>query len=459
MLRFNLRWARQVLRVGDERGIALVMALGIMFVMAIVAVAALQYTTSNSSSSTHSNASTKAFGLSEAGLSTARSVLFSSTDPMAPGAVGSGSQSLDGGTSSYSGTLSGSTWTLTGTGTVPNPSGTGTAARTASEQLTISTQDTAWQYLFSDSTSGCMSIKNNAAIAAPLYTRGNLCLGNNSQLNGSPLQVLGTLTLGSGSQVGSPGTPIAEAHLQGGCITGGAPHTCTAADKVYANILDSTTDVITKPSVDLPKWYAQAAPGPSRPCTTGSVPGGFDTDGTMNRSRPTFTLGSGPAFDCRVTDGSGNLIGRLSWTPGSPGTLTVAGTIFFDGNLALTSLVYQGRATIYSSGIITMDSASFCGVAACDATWNPNVNAILLVAGSSTDPIGFDIINNSVYQGAAFVVTGYSLKNNNTNWGPVVANDIDIKNNSAAFTPMSFLPPGAPGIDGTIHGSPGSWRG
>jgi Tfp pilus assembly protein PilX len=459
----SLRIGRLLRRLRDERGIALVMALGIMIVLAITAGAAMQYATSNSSESSASASRQKAFNLAEAGLNTALAVLYKVNNPTDPTAVPAAPpQNLEGGTSSYTATLAGTTWTLTGIGTVPNPAGQGSVTRTVAQEITVgSTDGSAWQYVFSDNASACMDIKNNADIAAPLYVRGDLCLGNGSNLLGSPIQVLGTMTMGNGSSVGFPGSPIEEAHIKMGCIKSGNPHACTSADGVYANILDSNPATITKPTVDLPYWYANAAPGPSRPCTTGSLPSGsnFDNGGGLNRSNPTFTLGSGPAFDCRVTDGSGNLIGRLAWTPGSPGTLAVAGTIFFDGDLSLSSLVYQGRATIYSSGVISTSNTSFCGVPACDATWNPSANAILLVAGSSTDPIGFDIKNNSVYQGAAYVVTGYSMKNNNTNWGPVIADTVDIKNNSGAFIPLNFLPPGAPGMGDTIKSVPGSWGG
>ena len=60
----------------------------------------------------------------------------------------------------------------------------------------------------------------------------------------------------------------------------------------------------------------------------------------MNRSLPSaVNLTPALAYDCQVKDAQGNLLGRLAWTPGSPGTLTIAGTIFFDGNIAFSNSV------------------------------------------------------------------------------------------------------------------------
>jgi hypothetical protein len=166
-------------------------------------------------------------------------------------------------------------------------------------------------------------------------------------------------------------------------------------------------------------------------------------------------------YDCRVVDGMGATVGRLSWSPGSPGTLTIAGTIFFDGNIHVAQdATYSGRATIYTSGTVTLDlNAELCGVAACDATWSPDTNLLLFAAGSSTDTVGFLLRNNAVYQGAAYVVNDYQLSNNATNWGPVVARQFTIENNAGLTKPITFVPPGSPGIEETFVPIVGSWSG
>ena len=47
---------------------------------------------------------------------------------------------------------------------------------------------------------------------------------------------------------------------------------------------------------------------------------------TLLHLKNTNQADAGNNFDCRWYDGSGNLVGRLTWVDGNPGTLTVQGT-------------------------------------------------------------------------------------------------------------------------------------
>jgi hypothetical protein len=439
-----------------------------MLVISIALVTVLETSRSSQSSSERSSATDRAVALAEAGADQAVSLLSKSTDVMSPTAVSSSSENGQGGTLSWSGTLAGSTWTLTGTGTVPSPSGGSPVLRTVTKQVSVSTVDSPWHYLFAANQSGCMTVNNNATISAPLYVTGNLCVSNNAHLTGSPVQVTGTTTVGNNASIGYSGTPIAEAHLAGGC-TGGVPnpHACGPSDSVYATVLNQTVTPLTKPTIDLPYWYQNAKPGPMNNCTVGSIPGGFDNDSgagvppNPNVSRATFNLTPGAAYNCEYWAGSPSaLVGRLTWSP-STNTLTVLGTIFFDGSIAISGdVVYQGRATIYSSGAITTsNNTRLCGVSGCTAAWNPSANLLALVAGSSTAPTGFSLSNNAVFQVAAYVVNDYSVSNNAVNWGPVIARGISISNNASNSLSIGALPPGAPGMDSTLHLVSGSYRG
>jgi Tfp pilus assembly protein PilX len=448
-----------VRRANDESGVALVMALGILLVLMIVVTTVIFFTSANSRHANTSQASQQAFELAEAGLNNASSVLFKASDPSASTAVPAGSTALNGGTISWSGLLLGTIWTLTGTGTVTNPAVPGgTVTRTVTKQFSITLVPApAWSFNYSDATTGCLTVSNNAVVTAPLYVRGNMCLSNNSHFTGSQLQVKGTLTVNNGASVGYSGTPIALAKLQGGCLSG--PHTCTSGDSVYATSLTTTVDSITKPSVDLPGWYQNARPGPKHNCTTGSIAGGFDNDTTYNNSRGTFDLTPSSSYSCVVTSGA-TTIGQLTWDIVTH-VLTVKGTIFFDGPIQVSSATaaYQGQASIYSAGTITfINSARLCGVAACDGTWNPASNLIALVAGASSGT-GLSITNNAVYQGVAYVVADYSLVNNAANWGPVIANHFDLSNNSGGFMPINGFPAGTPGTQWSVAEVPGSWNG
>jgi type II secretory pathway component PulK len=64
----------------EERGIALVMALGVMMVLAIVIASISYYTVSNSGAASHSSQEDKAYNLAEEGLNYAYSVLNNAID-------------------------------------------------------------------------------------------------------------------------------------------------------------------------------------------------------------------------------------------------------------------------------------------------------------------------------------------------------------------------------------------
>ncbi len=123
--------------------------------------------------------------------------------------------------------------------------------------------------------------------------------------------------------------------------------------------------------------------------------------------------------------------------------------MFFDGQIEFQGnrdVVYQGRGSIYASDTITIRNfVRFCGVATCDATWNPDANLLLLVSGA-TAPIGFTIENNSTWQGAIYVVNDFSQGNSVIVCGPVIAQELFISNNTDnCFVPFSTGVPGMPG--------------
>ncbi len=460
----------------DESGVTLVMAVCILSVLMTAGATLVYFANAGARHAEVSTEDARALDLAEAGMNYARSVLWNASDPTQANAVPASSVTLEGGTASYEGTYDAGTmtWTLTGTGTYTSPAQGSPIVRTVSSDVQVvmgaGGASPAWSYNFSDALSGCLTIANNATFTAPLYVRGNLCVSNNAHFTGSSLNVGGTLTVGNNGSVGYAGSPIAEVNVAGGC-TGGSPnpHPCAsgAADDVYdANsVITQNPTTLTKPTVDLEYWYQNASPGPLNPCTVGSVPGGFDsgTGGTSvppnpNRSRPSFNLTPSTAYSCQTATG------RLSWTPGSPGTLVVDGTIFFDGSISMSnnaSAVYQGKATIYASGSVSIsNNAKLCGISGCTASWNTNDNYLVLVVGAPSGTT-FTISNNAVYQGAAYVVANYSLANNAANWGPVIANQLSIANNAGSFMPLTSLPPGAPGYTGgapTLQNVPDSYR-
>jgi len=468
---------RRLRQLKSESGLALVMAIGIMTVLAISGTAITYYTVENSRSTTGGTASQKAFALAEAGLNNAVSVLSTpANDPQNPNLLPpSGSpatQTAEGGTLSYWGSYNSTTaiWTVTGQGTYRNSAGRKPIVRKVSQQYSI-TSAQSWRYIYVDDPTGCLSLTATVQITQPLFTRGSLCMSSSAIVTSmaSPVTVAGTIQTGSSASVGTSAAHLPVLHIGGGCrygASGSFVTPCTSAQQVYADTQDSFIDPsVTKAPIDLPLWYANAAPGPSHACTTGSFPGGFDNDSTMNTSLSAVRLLTASAYDCTVT-ANGQTVGRIAWTPGSPGTLTIQGTIFFDGNLVLdgsAKAVYVGRATIYASGTITFSSTTqICGKygsTECDWTnWNPDANMLILVAGGSATT-DFQVTSSAMFQGGIYARTNYSQSSSVKVQGPIQAQNVTLSSSGQSGYPgTSRVPGGAPG--GAIVGQVGgSWSG
>jgi Tfp pilus assembly protein PilX len=436
--------------LADERGLALPFALGVMVVLSALAAGIFTYVTMNQGTARRVQADQRAYGLAETGLSYAFSTLENAADPYNAGSVPSTTVTLPTGTVTYVGALSGTTWTLTGTGSARNPSGPHAAnvVRTASAQAQVTTSTVPdmrpWNYLFVDQPAGCITLGNSVTMDVALYVKGNLCLTNNSQIDSPAVHLLGNLYVENSAQIGSVASPISEFRATGTCSYAGSVTTCGPPSHVYAGTVGTNPPTISKPVADLPYWYANAQLGPRSNCTSGSFPGGFDNDSTLNVSRGEIDLTPASAYDCRKLDGAGNIVAQLKWQPGSPGTLTIKGVIYFDGHLSWSNLnliQYDGRATIYGSGQIRIKNrADICGVPACDASWDPRVDLLVFVAGSlisqsSSDPIGGDIGNHVNFQGAMYIVNDFDMDNNTTIWGPVITRSTTISNSALIHAP------------------------
>lgn len=468
-------------RLRDQRGIALITAVLTLAVLSSMGATVVVYSSSGFRSAAHSDANGDAYALADAGLDMARATLYNTPSFQDPNAVPQQTVSLNGGTATYAGSLAGTTWTLTSTGSVQNPTGGGTSAvtRTVSTQVAITTglqsspNNAVWNYLYSDSLTTCMSPNNNISITAPLYVRGNLCMSNNATISSPVVEVGGTVTISNNASIGTSGSPIQQANIAGGCRYGtSGPFTspCTSAQRVYAQTITTAPFGYTKPPVDFAYWYANAKPGPMQNCTQGSFSGGFDNNTTMNRSRSTVNLMPSSSYDCRVVVSSQE-VGRLSWTPGQGsncGTLTIAGTIFFDGNISMgnnAKACYVGKGTIYTSGTFTLtNNAYMCGIQSCTSSWDPSQNLLAIIAGGSipSTAVHISLSNNNKFQGALYAVNDYSSSNNSTNWGPVIARQLLISNSAANNMPLNQLLAGMPATYTTVttlQTVPGSYVG
>jgi hypothetical protein len=430
------------------------MAVGILAVTMIAGTTVVFYASSNYRSAEHSVDEERALNLAEAGMNYARAELWNAPDPTSASAVGTRTLALEGGIVGYSGSYDPVTklWTLTGTGTHANPTGgTTPVSRTVSSQVLVTSSsglDPAWGYLFADTTS-CTLLENNLTIDAPIYVRGDLCMKNSALVTGELTQVRGRVQIENQASIGTASVPVPRVNVGGGCRypwSGSYVTPCGSSQKVYRSIFSSTVPDLTKPAVDIAYWYENANLGPkSDPCPTLQ----FDNDGALNRSNGTQYLFPTTAYDCQLVVG-GNLVGRIAYTPGDPGTFVIEGVVFFDGKLEFQgnrNVVYQGRGTIYATDVITIQNfVRLCAVAACDTTWDPDQNLLAFVAGATADD-GFIIDNNTTFQGAVYVVNDFLQANSVIVCGPVIAQELVIQNNTDnCFVPFST---GAPGMPGT----------
>lgn len=453
--------SRLARRVAREEGFALLVALGFSLAIGISATSLITYSLQNSSNSSYDSSTQLAQQYAEAALARAYSTVYAASDPRAGGAVPQTTVQYEKGTGTYAGTYASSSWTLSGVGRVPSPNHSSDIVRTVRGRVTVGTgrrgsaNNAVWNYIYVDDTSACTVLGNSVSINIPLYVRGNLCLEQSANLTAQAyaIQVGGYVQFQNSATVGTGavGGRLHEAHIAGGCRVGttGPFVPCSDATRVFSEVPPDANPVpLTKPPVDLAYWYANAKPGPRQSCTEGSFPGGFDNDTIMNRSRGNIDIAPHYSYSCKVRDASGALIGEITWDHLTE-QLTILGTIFFDGNLTFsqrTHITYTGKATLYTSGTISMNNQTvICGVATCDEAWKPLENLLAFVAGASDTATSFDAGNYSRFQGAIYAVNDYVEGNNSEIWGPIVARKVFLQNSSRNFyVPIGTLLSGMP---------------
>jgi hypothetical protein len=445
----------------DERGIALVMALLVMFVLAIALTSGIYFTSTNSRTASYAKAEQTALGLAQAGTNNALAVLENPTnsaylepDPVAGGPpllpsswVG---KDYEGGRADWMGSWDGDReiWTITGRGTVRNPTGPTAApvVRTVQTTVHISWPPTSlsnlkvwnWVYAAGVGQPCDTTFLNQGAMLTPVYIVGNLCLQNQANVQ-APTYVGGKLyNAQPGTGVGMSSSPVSDAFIGNGCqykANGAYFVPCQTGSKtnVYATSLvtsgappaafaDLATPHVCWDEAPQPagcgSWYKNASPGPYHPCWD-TTQRQYGPDGTTSSSGPV------PAFDRMVwnatlqrwvPDGGFNEIpggdapngpfnltpdvsytcktsrGELSWDAVT-NTLKVKGVIFIDGDATVqmkTNVVgrYVGQGVLYLAGSFFMGSSKLCAAAAASdcnwGAWNPNTT-LLIIATHSDD--------------------------------------------------------------------------
>jgi Tfp pilus assembly protein PilX len=350
----------------DERGIALVMALGILTVTAIMVVTIVDYTSSNQRTAYFSKTRVTAFDGADAGMNNALAVLNKPTnnaldkDTLPPCHDPSASQASDatqvqsyfGSTSNFVSRTSwnhnyyGNTtvdwcgdldrlhsqWYLWSIGYLKNPTSpqSSNVSRTLSAKvsvvptLTQPNNNPSWNYIYSTHTgSACdQTMNNNVGGGSWMYVMGNLCLGNNVGVTASKLIVNGNLDLANNASVGANTnmSTRVETYVGANCRYGSsAPPwvTCTGnqdANHIYSKLADGATvgvnhtaPIVNAPAADFATWYENAIPGPASSCTTSAgTPPTFDNNypSRDNSVASVFDLTPATSYTCRVGPGA-----------------------------------------------------------------------------------------------------------------------------------------------------------
>ena len=354
-----------------ERGMALVMAIGITTVLAIAGTTAIAYSTSSERQSTQTRSRLTAYALAEAGINNSMAVLNLPTnnalDPETlpkcttnekkytdPAAVRTSTSTwqrstIDGGTVDWCGTLvrKDALWYLTSIGNGVNPNKTNTAVtRTLEATVTVTPTITqplnnpVWNYLYAGHTgSTCdQTLNNNISGASRMYVAGNLCLSPNVSLAQSTVIVGGTLDVSNNAAVGAPTSMSTrvETYVGGNCryATGswGACGGNQDARHIYSKLSDGINigvnqpaPVVAPPAADFATWYENSIPGPSQTCTASSgTPPTFDTNypSRDNSISTPVDLTPSSSYFCRVGQGANTVLtGAMT---ASQTTLTVS---------------------------------------------------------------------------------------------------------------------------------------
>jgi hypothetical protein len=483
-----------VRRTQNEEGMALVMAIGILVVLGMLAVVITTYTTAGQRTASRSSAGVSAYGLAEAGINNAMSVLAKQKNAgfqsLLPATLGTANVTpYDGGTvtrppyvkwwGAYNSATT--TWSLSSIGYMRNPTG---GSRLITRRINVSvkvrpaltqkTNNPAWNYIIATRTGtpkGCdESLDNSVNIQSPLYVVGNLCLNTPSQITGGPLHVKGYLKSDVNTNVGSSGAPVNEVHVKYGCSykTGAFVSPCTPTQKVWATVVDANPIDLDLPTADFASWYVNAAPGPRQACTTqsGTIPV-FDNNTTWdapNGSVPgVFNLvPNSTDYSCVVMSGS-QVVGQLSWNHTTK-TLTINGTVFIDGSVTVNygysniPIHYVGTGTIYLGGTLLISNTQLCADinaanSGCDfPSWQPNSRFLVFVANGiggngQQVPTGDSIqLVSSSFEGGLFGTNAIEANTYSRTQGPMFAgNEILDQTVNAHTFPLINVPIGMPG--------------
>jgi hypothetical protein len=397
--------------LGDERGVALVMALGMMMVLAIMLAATLELSSAGARHASLSNSRQEAHALAEAGLSNVVSQLASrypsaSSEGNGGGTSVAGSQPVGSSTVAWTATFDPVTfsWALHSAAALGNPTGGSDVVGNVEAKIGVG-PDTGFSKfgLFSGDPTEDVTITGGTNVNVPVYVAGNLDLGGNT--GGAPAKIWepnspATVTVEVGGQLsaGSVGVGTSASPVKSVAAGSCSPAPCGPSSNVYALAYPTFTST-GMPAVNAQTVYESAnwssSGGNPVTCATGTNP--FDNDGTRNNSRGTVSFVTLASYDCTARHATtGAVVGHLVWNT-STKHMTIDGKIFFDGDLSSGPhdvMQYSGNGTIYANGTVTL-SGKICGPGStfnlaaetCSMQWDPTLGTLLVVASNGAGPL------------------------------------------------------------------------
>jgi Tfp pilus assembly protein PilX len=505
-------------RLRDERGQTLVLAVVAVAILALSIEALLSFTASDSRNSAAQRSTQVARTLADAGINNAVAVLATAAAPgnannakLIPNTSGTSSllpsteatansSSYSGGTVKWWGTVDQTwLWTLHAKATVANPTGPSASpiVKTATAQVQVHAPNPSnfqvgvWNTVYSPfgPTGGCdTSIGQGITISIPVYVGGNLCMGQNAVIT-KPVYVGGYLYFNNKQgSIGSSNATINSAHVGSYCqvqntggqvnpcksepVHGNQPNTNIWVTGAPSNLSGAASDFagITAPTICWGPstctgdpdggWYTVSSPGPLHPCTTtAGTPPTFDNDTTMNNSVGTvFNLTPAASYTCQTPQG------QLSYDA-STRTLTVAGTVFIDGSVTMTTpgnspVLYTGvgsggactnngdcQSVIYASGDVTINSEKLCAVFNAQGTdcnwntWDPNKKILIFASNGST---GITVgPSQTSFQGGLYATNTLATGQSAVTEGPLVSGTKTVvlgQQFGGTFPPITILP-------------------
>jgi hypothetical protein len=170
------------------------MAMGVLGVLTMTGTTVVYFANTNARSATYSKSNGVAFDLAEAGLAQALAILQGSLQPMTPNLLAEKTVQYPeaGGSATFSGVLSGTTWTITATGKATNPNGGNDVTRRLTRTVTIyglaaGGTVSAWSRIYQDASS-CLTI-TDVTVTAPIASKGGICLVGSAKITGADTTV------------------------------------------------------------------------------------------------------------------------------------------------------------------------------------------------------------------------------------------------------------------------------